>query len=63
MENLRFLNEIFSQIQIGISFRDQLVDSREFGLAPVSRQDDQIIYEGVWNGITLTLAVKKADAH
>lgn len=63
MGNLRFLNEIFSQIRIGISFRDQLVDSREFGLTETSDRDDQISYEGVWNGITLTLLVKRVDAH
>lgn len=63
MEKMRFLNEIFSQIQIGISFREQYVDGQEFGLTKTLDQDDQISYEGVWNGITLTLLVKRVDDH
>ena len=63
MGNLQFLSDIFSQVHIGISFRDQLVDWREFGLAAICSQDDQISYEGVWNGITLTLLLKRVDAH
>lgn len=63
MGDLRFMNEIFSHIQVGINFRDKIVDSLEFGLTEKPVQENLVCYEGKWNDITLTLMVERTDAN